>query len=64
MQKTQRISVGLSISEHEALRQIADAHRVSLAWIGRQAIAEFLVRYEASDSKALLALGEAKGDEE
>lgn len=63
MQKTQRISVGLSVPEHEALQQIATKHRVSLAWIGRHAITEFLVRYEASDNNNLLPLGEVQGEE-
>lgn len=60
----QRISVGLSIPEHEALQRVADKHRVSLAWIGRQAIVEFLAQYEASGTITLLPSGEAKGGEE
>ena len=60
MQKTQRISVALSTPEHKALQRIADKHRVSLAWIGRHAIVEFLSRYEASESTLLLPFGEYK----
>ena len=60
MERPQRISVGLSIAEYENLQRIADKHRVSLAWVGRQAIAEFLARYEASDSKVLLPFREAE----
>ena len=64
MERPQRISVGLSIPEYENLQRIADQHRVSLAWICRQAIAEFLARYETSDSKVLLPFREAKEDKE
>ena len=40
-----RISVGLSEEEYMELSALAEKHRISLAWLGRQAIAEFLERY-------------------
>jgi len=40
-----RISVGLPEREYRELSALAEKHRVSLAWLGRQAVAEFLERY-------------------
>ena len=48
--KTQRICVGLSPDEYEELKRIAEKHHLSVAWIGRQAIAEFLLKYEKTGS--------------
>lgn len=41
-----RISVGLSDEEHAELRTLAEKYRVSMAWLGQQAITEFLERYQ------------------
>lgn len=40
-----RISVSLSRQEYQELSALAEKHRISLAWLGRQAVTEFLDRY-------------------
>ena len=40
-----RVSVGLSDKEYRELKALAEKHHISLAWLGRQAIAEFLDRH-------------------
>lgn len=40
-----RISIGLSEQEYRELSALAEKHRISLAWLGRQAVVEFLERY-------------------
>ena len=49
MVQSHRISVGLSDTEHTELRSLSEKHRVSVAWLGRQAIVEFLARYRSSE---------------
>jgi hypothetical protein len=39
-----RVTVSLTLSEHGELRALAARARVSLAWMIRQAVAEFLER--------------------
>lgn len=51
-----RISVGLSDKEHAELSALSEKHRVSLAWLGRQAIMEFLERYGKGESQIPLNL--------
>gem|GEM_PF-2200511 len=41
-----RLTVNLSDREYKELSALSDTHRVSLAWLGRQAIIEFLERYD------------------
>ena len=60
MNKNHRISIGLTEQEFNALQQIAEAHRVSLAWVGRQAISEFLDAYQENKNQKLLPLREAQ----
>lgn len=48
-----RISVGLSDTEHETLRRIAEESHVSLAWLGRRAIVEFLERHDSKGMEVL-----------
>lgn len=45
MAAKRRISVSLSEQEYAELSVLAEKHRISLAWLGRQAVAEFLTRY-------------------
>lgn len=45
MAQNHRISVGLSSTEHTELRSLSEKHRVSVAWLGRHAIVEFLERH-------------------
>ena len=49
MPQNHRISVGLSNAEYAELRQLSEKHRVSVAWLGRQAIVEFLERCRSQD---------------
>jgi predicted transcriptional regulator len=49
MQGRHRISAGLSKEEYMELSALAKKHRISLAWLGRQAVAEFLERYRERD---------------
>jgi predicted transcriptional regulator len=41
----QRISINLSDSEYAALAALAEKNNLSMAWIGRKAILDFLERY-------------------
>ena len=41
-----RLSVGLSSDEYEALRALAGQYEISMAWLGRRAIGEFLDRHQ------------------
>lgn len=41
----QRISINLDDSEYTELSKLADRHKLSMAWIGRTAILEFLDRH-------------------
>ncbi|ABQ30010.1 ribbon-helix-helix domain-containing protein [Acidiphilium cryptum] len=45
MAAKQRVTVNLTDEEYEALSLLSQRNRVSLAWLGRQAIIEFLDRY-------------------
>lgn len=60
--KLQRVSVGLSDKEYAELQAMSEKHRVSLAWLGRQAITEFLERYRNQELQLPLTLerGERK----
>ena len=40
----QRLTINLSDSEHAELAGLAEKHGLSMAWIGRRAIVEFLGR--------------------
>lgn len=53
-----RFSVGLDVASHAKLSRLADRHGVSLAWMVRRAVAEFIERQEESDQAELpLRLG-------
>ena len=41
-----RISVSLREQEYRELSALAAEHHISLAWLGRQAVVEFLERYQ------------------
>lgn len=51
-----RVTVNLDDREYRELSALADKHRVSLAWLGRQAIIEFLERYEKEELQLPLNL--------
>ena len=62
MPQSHRISVGLSSREHTELRELSEKHHVSVAWLGRQAIAEFLERCRGKEFQIPLAWGRDSGD--
>jgi len=47
--KTVRTTVSLPIDQLEKLQRIAERHDLSLAWLVRQAITEFLERIDQGD---------------
>ena len=51
-----RVTINLEDREYAELAALSDRHRVSLAWLGRQAIIEFLERREAEDLQLPLNL--------
>jgi hypothetical protein len=51
-----RITVSLSQHDHVALSALAEHCNVSLSWLTRQAIAEFLVNHPPSGSQLPLTL--------
>ena len=61
MATKQRISVSLGDKEYKELSALAGKYRISLAWIGRQAVAEFLERYR--DRELQLPLNLTRTDE-
>lgn len=48
--KTVRTTVSLPAEQHEKLQALADANGLSVAWVVRQAVGEFLDRLEAEES--------------
>lgn len=52
--KPPRLSVALTNPEHSELLALKDRHGVSMAWLGRQAIVEFIEKYR--DEQAQLPL--------
>jgi hypothetical protein len=55
--RRQRISVGVSEAEFLELQALSEKHRVSVAWLGRQAITELLDRYRHQELQLPLRLG-------
>ena len=51
-----RISVSLSEQEYRELAALAEKYQISLAWLGRKAIAEFLERYQDQELQLPLIL--------
>lgn len=41
-----RISISLPEQEYRELSALAEKHRISLAWLGQQAVHEFLERHQ------------------
>ena len=56
MPSKHRITVNLSEAEYNELTALSESQRVSMAWLGRQAIAEFLDRYRREQLQIPLAL--------
>lgn len=55
-----RVTVNLEESEYAVLSALSGKHRVSLAWLGRQAIIEFLERHEGEEVQLPLILSTAR----
>jgi hypothetical protein len=51
-----RLSVSLTNSELNELLSLKDRHHVSLAWLGRQAIVEFIDKYREENVQLPLKL--------
>ena len=49
VQKTSRVTVSFKESDHELLNRIAEANDVSLSWVVRQAVAEYLDRNKVDE---------------
>lgn len=51
-----RVTINIDEREFRQLTALSDKHRVSLAWLGRQAIIEFLQRHEDEELQLPLSL--------
>ena len=51
-----RVTINMEDREYAELSALSDKHRVSLAWLGRQAVIEFLERRESEDLQLPLNL--------
>lgn len=51
-----RVTINIDEREFRQLTALSDKHRVSLAWLGRQAIIEFLERHEDEELQLPLSL--------
>lgn len=49
--KTTRLTVSIEEQDHDALAKLADASDVSLSWLIRQAIRQFIKRSHSVDKK-------------
>lgn len=51
MATKERFTVNIDADHLERLQRLAERHSVSLAWLGRQAIAEFLANHEGQQAE-------------
>ncbi len=51
-----RFSVALDDREYATLAAMAEEHRISMAWLVRQAVADFLERHRNEDTRLPLRL--------
>lgn len=56
MSAKHRVTVNLEGHEYRELAALSDKHRVSLAWLGRQAVIELLERYGTEELQLPLNL--------
>lgn len=61
VKKGQRITVSLSESDYAALSALAESNDVSLSWIARKAITDFLERYKSEELQLPLGIGRTGG---
>lgn len=57
-----RFSVALDEGEYAELLDLADKHRISMAWLVRQAVADFLERCRREEPQLPLRLSSAPTD--
>lgn len=57
-----RFSVALDNHEYDELAIMAERHRVSMAWLVRNAVGEFLSRYRHEDRQLPLLLTTRRSD--
>ena len=60
--KPPRLSVGLTPRELSELMALKDRHQVSMAWLGRQAILEFIEKYTNEHLQLPLRLTQRTGE--
>lgn len=51
-----RVTINLESDEYRELSALSEKHRISLAWLGRQAIIELLERYRNEELQLPLSL--------
>ena len=59
-----RVTVNLEEPEYRVLSALSGMHRVSLAWLGRQAIIEFLERHDEEALQLPLILSSERRSDE
>ena len=57
-----RFSVALDDQEHAALAIVAEKRRISMAWLVRQAVADFLERYRSEETQLPLPLATSRSE--
>ena len=57
-----RVTVNLEEAEYRELSAISQKHRVSLAWLGRKAMVEFLERFEQDELQIPLILAPERSE--
>ena len=57
-----RFSVALNANEYNELAAMAERHRVSMAWLVRSAVAEFLDRHREEDAHLPLRLSSVRSE--
>ncbi len=57
----QRISINLPNDEYAELASLAEKHSISMAWIGRRALLDFLERYRENPLQLPLTFAETEG---
>ncbi len=62
--KTVRTTVSLSSEQHEKLQALAEANGLSIAWVVRQAVGEFLDRLEAETPFRPISAASGKREED
>lgn len=59
--KTVRTTVSLPADQHEKVQALAEANGLSVAWVVRQAVGEFLDRVEKEKSFSLINASATSG---